>query len=407
MHIIVAIASVLCGIFTVYYAFTCLGGLLFRKRRETPVHPPRRRVAAVIAARNEAGVIGRLVESLLAMDYPRELYDIYVIPNNCTDDTEARARAAGAEILHVDGPIHAKGDVLRGAFAQLTATGKYDAYCVFDADNLVDPGFFQAVNDALEDGLHVAQGFRDSKNPYDSWVSGSMSVFYWFMSRFYNESRARLNVSCSLNGTGFMVSDALIRTIGWNTRTLTEDLEFTALCALHGYRVGWMPRARVYDEQTRGFWDSCVQRRRWTAGSMQCLRRYTLSLFRRHSIASLDMGLLFLGNLLCVIGLIPAIGTIIDLAPIVTSLPPWLPLATAALLGVGILYYLACCAAAALLYRAEGRLNRRAIPGIFGFPLFMVSWMPVNLVAVFTPPPRWKEIRHTRAIDRPDVGENK
>lgn len=399
MPIIVSVCGVICTLFTLYYAVTCLGGVLFRKRRALPESPARARIAAVIPARNEAAVIGRLVESLLRQDYPRQLFDVYVVPNGCSDDTEAVARAAGAEILHVSGPIHTKGDVLRGAFGQLTATGRYDAYCVFDADNLAAPGFFKAVNDALAAGYSVAQGFRDSKNPYDGWVAGSMSVFYWFMSLLYNESRWRLGMSCHLNGTGFMVSDAAVRDIGWDTHTLTEDLEFTALCALHGYRVGWMPGARVNDEQTRGFWVSCVQRRRWTAGSLQCMRRYVPRLLKKHSVASLDMATLFTGNLMCVIGIVPAVGTALGLLPFFIS-HPWRILALVLLAGV---YYLVCCGGAALMYRAEGKLNRRALPGIFGFPIFIVSWMPINLVACFTPPPRWKEIRHVRSVDAPDV----
>ena len=301
----------------------------------------------------------------------------------------------------MDGEIRAKGDVLRGAFSQLSATGKYDAYCVFDADNLVDPGFFRSVNDALLAGCRVAQGYRDSKNPYDSWISGSMSAFYWFMSRFYNESRARLGMSCHLNGTGFMVSDELIREIGWDTHTLTEDLEFTALCAMNGCKVGWMPDARIYDEQTRGFWVSCIQRRRWTAGSLQCMWRYVPRLLKVHSIASLDMAILFMGNLMCLIGIVPAVGTVLGLLPFFLS-HPWRILALVLLAGV---YYLACCALAALMYRAEGRLNRRSLPGIFGFPIFLMSWMPINVVACLSPPPRWKEIRHTRNMDAPDLGE--
>ena len=212
-------------------------------------------------------------------------------------------------------------------------------------------------------------------------------------------------MACSLNGTGFMVSDELIRKIGWNTRSLTEDLEFTALCALNGYKVGWMPRARAFDEQTRFFRDSCVQRRRWTAGSLQCMRRYTGSLIRKHTAASLDMAALFLGNLLCIVGLIPAIVPIADLWPVLAKRPPWLPLAVVGLLGTGALYYLACCLAAALLYRAEGRLTRRSLPGIFGFPLFLVSWMPINLYACVTPPPKWRMIGHTRKISIKDVRE--
>ena len=398
MPIVVSVCGVICTLFTIYYIVTCMGGVLFRKPRPTPKQAPRKLIAAVIPARNEGAVIGRLVESLLAQDYPRELFDVYVIPNNCTDDTELAARRAGALILTVQGPIRSKGDVLRGAFAQLAAMGRYDAYCVFDADNLADPGFFRAVNDALLAGYDVAQGFRDSKNPYDNWISGSMSAFYWFMSRFYNESRARLGISCHLNGTGFMVSDAVIRAIGWDTHTLTEDLEFTGLCALNGYKIGWMPDGRIYDEQTCSFWTSCVQRRRWTAGSLQCMRRYVPRLLRKHSIASLDMAVLFAGNLMCIIGIVPAVGTALGLLPFFIS-HPWRILALVVLAGA---YYLACCALGALLYHAQGRLNKRSIPGVFGFPLFLMSWFPINIVACLTPAPRWKEIRHTRSMDAPE-----
>ena len=399
MTIVVSICSVICTLITAYYAVTSLAGVLFCKRCQRPKQPPQKRIAAIIPARNEAVVIGKLVESLLKQDYPRELFDIYVAPNNCTDDTEAVALAAGAKIIHVEDPITTKGDVLRQSFGQLTATGLYDAYCVFDADNLADRGFFQAVNDALAAGYPVAQGFRDSKNPYDNWVSGSMSAFYWFMSLFYNESRWRLNMSCHLNGTGFMVSDAMVREIGWDTHTLTEDLEFTALCALHGYRVGWMPRAKVYDEQTRSFWASCVQRRRWTSGSLQCMRRYVPRLLKVHSLACMDMAMLFTGNLMCVIGIVPAVGTALGLLPFFIS-HPWRILALVLLAGV---YYLICCGGAALMYHAEGKLNRKSLPGVFGFPIFLFTWIPINLVACFTPPPRWKEIRHVRNVDAPDV----
>ena len=397
MTIFVTICSVICTLYTIYFLFTSFGGLL-RKRRPTPRCEAKYRLAAVIPARNEAAVIGKLVESLLAQDYPRELFDIYVVPNNCDDDTGAVAEAAGAKLLNVEGPIHTKGEVLRQVFAQLSATGKYDAYCVFDADNLVDKGFLQAVNNALAAGWQVGQGYRDTKNPFDSWVAAGLTVWYWFLSRFYNESRSRLGMSCQMNGTGTMVSDAVIRKIGWNTQTLVEDQEFTALCALNDIKVGWMPDARIYDEQTNDFWTSCVQRRRWTAGSMQCMRRYTLKLLKKHTMACIDMAMMFTGNMLCILSLIPATGTVLGLMPFFIS-HPWRILALVLVLGV---YYLACCGAAAALYHIEGKLNMRGFEGVMCFPLFMLTWMPVNIVACVTPPPKWREIRHTRGIDRPD-----
>ena len=104
MTIFVTICSVICTLFTLYYLFTSFGGLLLRRHRPIPHAEAKHRLAAVIPARNEAAVIGKLIDSLMAQDYPRELFDIYVVANNCEDDTEAVAVAAGAKPLRVEGP---------------------------------------------------------------------------------------------------------------------------------------------------------------------------------------------------------------------------------------------------------------------------------------------------------------
>lgn len=399
LRVLLLLCAALCTLVSVYFGFTCVAGL-FLRRGKNPEAEPSRRIAAVIAARNEAGVIGPLVKSLLKQDYPRELYDIYVVPNNCTDDTEAVAAAAGAKILRVTGEIRSKGDVLKQAFAQLTAMGEYDAYCVFDADNLVDPGFFRAVNDARAAGYHVAQGYRDSKNPYDSWMSGSMTVFYWFMSGMYNESRARLGLSCALNGTGFMVSDEAVRTVGWNTQTLTEDLEFTGLAAIHGYKIGWMPNAVAYDEQTSGLWASCVQRRRWTAGSVQCMKRYVGPLLKKRTPSSVDVAILFLGNMMALVGLAPACWGAWDVLRRMLAEPGHVAQILLPLLGALAFSWVGCSLMALVMFALHGKLNRRCVPAILLFPVFLFTWAPINLYAVLTPPPKWKVIAHTRAIER-------
>jgi cellulose synthase/poly-beta-1,6-N-acetylglucosamine synthase-like glycosyltransferase len=162
-----------------------------------------------------------------------------------------------------------------------------------------------------------------------------------------------------------------------------------------------MPRARIYDEQTSRFWDSCVQRRRWTAGSLQCMRRYVPALIKKHTAASLDMAVLFMGNLMCLIGIVPAVGTALGLLPFFID-HPWRVLALVLVFAV---YYLAFCACGAYVYKKAGRLNRRAIPGILLLPVFMASWMPCSIWACLTPPPKWKEIRHDRGIGEPDIEE--
>lgn len=393
------LALILCNLlgilFGLYFAYTCAAGLLRKRKGESKTYPPTRRIAAVIAARNEEGVIGALVESLMKQQYPRELFDVYVVPNNCTDRTEQAARAAGAKIIRCTTPVSSKGDALRCAFEQLTVMEpRYDAYCIFDADNLVDPMFFQAVNDSRAEGSLIAQGYRDSKNPYANCISGCMSVFYWFMSRFYNASRNALGMSCALNGTGFMVSDQLIREMGWNTVTLTEDLEFSALCALKGVKIGWMPRGRIYDEQPVTLRDSFAQRRRWSSGSLQCFQRYASPLYAKRTLHSTDMAVLFSGMLLNPIGAISFLLTLyltvrrVMLAP--ETLAPTLLTAAGLLLVCWLVMGVAC----ALMFRIEGKLNARCLPAIVMFGPFMLTWMLINILCFFTRPPKWVAIQH-------------
>ena len=60
----------------------------------------------------------------------------------------------------------------------------------------------------------AAQGYRDSKNPYDSAISGCYSIYYWMMDRFHNQGKAGLGLSAMINGTGFMVAASTLKKLG-------------------------------------------------------------------------------------------------------------------------------------------------------------------------------------------------
>ena len=177
MNIWIAVLSAITLAYGAYYVIIGILGSL-RKRRVIPSARPRKKLAVLIAARNEEGVIGECVASLKAQRYPDRLYDIYVFPNNCTDDTAGAAERAGARVICPDVPIHSKGDVLFFAFERLlSAPEHYDGYLIFDADNIVDEQFLKRANDALLSGVHAAQGYRDSKNPHANWISGVHRFF--------------------------------------------------------------------------------------------------------------------------------------------------------------------------------------------------------------------------------------
>ena len=365
-------------------------------------HPARTKFAILVAARNEELVIGPLINSLLTQDYPADLYDIWVIPNNCADNTARAAASFGARVLECTVPVKSKGEVLRFAYNRLRGR-RYDAWLVFDADNVVDRRFLAEMNNARLAGVQAAQGYRDSKNPYDTAVSGCSSIYYWMMDRFHNGGKAGLGVSAMIGGTGFMVTQALLdRLGGWRTETISEDLEITAQTILAGERVAYVPKAVTYDEQPLTWEQSFTQRRRWTSGTLQvaqrCLpalnefqaRQPRLTLFDFETTLLLPAyQLAALAGLLC---------TALAAALRGQTLLQALVLGLAGAAGNIAWAAFSATAAAAVVITMEGKWDRRLWKGLCTYWLFLLTWLPITAVSFWKKTTVWEEIRHTRTM---------
>lgn len=382
-----------------YFLLIALQG--FRSPKAYAPAPPKTRFAVLVAARNEEAVIGNLVDSLLAQDYPRELYDVIVIPNNCTDGTARVAEAHGALVLPCTMPVKSKGEVLTYTVKTLLEGDKsYDNLLVFDADNLVHPGFLQAMNNAVAAGVRVAQGYRDSKNPHDTLMSGSYSIYYWMVNRFYSQARSRLGLNAIVNGSGFMVELGLLQEWGgWQTYTMTEDIEFTAQCALRGQRVGWVPQAITFDEQPLTFAQSWRQRKRWSTGVLQCLGRYAGPLSRgalAGQMSCADAFLFFLAPVVQLVWLLSLVlGVVLHLMGAEVGLFPETGVfyrlffsATTSFLGASITSLLAI--------KASGKELRPMLGAMCYYWVFIISWVPINLLCLVRRTTQWEPIAHTR-----------
>ena len=237
------------------------------KFKEKPMLTDKKhRFIIALPANNEEGVIGNLIKSLQMQDYDKSLYDIYVIADNCTDGTANVARENGAIVYErFDENKKTKGYALNW-FLDIMKDKKdyYDALLVFDADNVVDKNFLNVMNKKLCQGEVLVQGYRDIKNPTATWVSGGYAIFYWTMNRLYHLARYNMGLSPLINGTAFMVKWDILIDEGWNTKTLTEDIEFALINISKGVKLGWAKDAIVYDEQPLTFKQSWKQRERWS-----------------------------------------------------------------------------------------------------------------------------------------------
>lgn len=394
--------------FCLYYICLALTGLF--KHKPLPEAKKQHRFAAIIAARNEAAVVPELIESLRAQRYPQELLDIFVVADNCDDDTAEVARKAGAIVYERSNKNEiGKSYVLKFAFEHIFAERDiYDAFCVLDADNIVDPEFVAAMNRAYEAGYYIAQGYRDIKNPEDTWVSGGHSVFFWMQNRFYNAARSFLGLSATINGTGFMVRSALIKKVGFDMETLTEDLELTMKSVLAGYRVGWVQEAVIYDEQPLTISVSVSQRVRWTTGALQVCRKFAGSFARKilskPSWTDVDI-LIFLCSVpVLIIGIFSTLLYFIMAAFRLVD-PVGFLINTGALLGVAVIGFWAVAFFAIL---TENKDPRRMMKAIWTSPIFNASWVLIYLICILHPKShRWTPIVHNRKISLSEIEASK
>ena len=386
-------------IFWLYQILVSICSLIKLKDKPMLVNK-KHKFMAIIPAHNEETVVTNLIESLKKQDYPKDLLDIYVIADNCTDNTAKLSREAGAIVYEIfDENKKTKGYAMQWFLnKKVEENADYDAFCVFDADNIVMPDFIENMNKKLCQGEEIVQGYRDIKNPTDSWISAGYAIFYWTMNRFYHLARYNLGLSPLINGTGFMVKFDIIRQEGWYTKTLTEDIEFSLKSIAKGRKLGWAVDAKVYDEQPIGFHQSWSQRSRWTVGHLQCMKYYTKDLangvIEKKSLMNFDGFLYIMG--------IPMM------------------LLTFLLLGVNFVMYLANgmtfgdlmgnygrylfatflmpIATAVLIMALDKRPIKPMIKGLIMYPIFMGSWILINLKCIVKPDTKWEKINHVRSV---------
>ncbi len=414
MQYLYFIQQALIWIITIYWIYQLVVSIcsLITLKEKPLLENKEHKFLAIIPAHNEEAVVGNLIESLKNQTYPKDKYDICVIADNCTDKTKEVAEKLGVKVFerHEEDPAKkTKGEALRLFLNTLLADPNmdYDAFCVFDADNIVDKNFIKAMNKHLCQGEEVVQGYRDIKNPTDSWIASGYAIFYWTMNRFYHLARYNAGLSPLINGTGFMVKFDAIRPTGWNTNTLTEDIEFSLKRIIQGKKLGWATDAVVYDEQPVKFKPSWSQRSRWTIGHIQCLQEYTKPLAKS---AINNKTLMNFDGLLYMLGSIPMF--IITILLLVLNAVSYLfqGMTTADFI-VNILRYVIPTfflpiIVALVIMIIDKKPIKKMWKGLLMYPIFLGSWLVINFKCLFKRDTTWEKIEHVRDVKINDV-ENK
>ena len=391
--------SIFFAIYALYYGVTAIFAFA-KPEAEKLVSNKKHKFAIIIAARNEEQVIGNLIDSLKKQNYDKDKYTINVIVNNSTDNTYNVCKEYGVNAINCEIKVKSKGEVLRYVFKKFKDK-VFDAYVIFDADNVVHPDFLKNMNISLNNGYKVAQGFRDSKNYQDNWISGSYTLFYYLQNFFFNLSRKKLHSSASINGTGFMVRKDFIEELDFNPVTLTEDVELTTVCAINNARVDFVKNAITYDEQPTSFKVSLTQRLRWSKGNLQCWKHYhhklIKSFMKYHNLASIDM---YLNNLAAVIQVLSMVVVLVGfIEKIVTTKVVFTLAGMVGLIGS----YVGTIVVSLFVTIYNKKSVTAMAPSLILFSLFMITWIPINIVSIFKKNIDWKHIGHTKSITIDDI----
>ena len=400
LRTLISVVFALMFSYQIFYYFVSL----FVRKKEKDYEFSYHNYAVLICARNEEAVIADLLQSLNNQSYPADRFHVFVMADNCSDDTAEIARNNGATVyIRYNDRLVGKGYALEELLKNIERDygDVFDGYMVFDADNILKKDYIEQMNISYCQGNRIIAGYINSKNYDSNWISAGYSLFLLKKNRYLNNARYLLGLSCAINGTGFLFDKKL--TGNWNYHTLTEDIELSVDQACRHNRIAYCDKAVLYDEQPVSFRQSFYQRLRWAKGYLQVIRKYTSSLLKgifEGDFSCYDM----LNTILSAYGysMLSILISIIEFAMLVYLGINIIPYVRTILVGLSKAYLVIY--AAGLLTTITEWNNIRAssfhkILYTFTFPLFLATYIPIAFYALFARV-TWVPIKHSLSVNR-------
>jgi cellulose synthase/poly-beta-1,6-N-acetylglucosamine synthase-like glycosyltransferase len=227
-------------------------------------------VVVLIPAYDESRVLRRTLAGVVAELGPND--KVLVVADNCTDDTAALARAAGAEVLErVDPANRGKGFALDAGIAYL-AFDPPDVVVVLDADCDVVPGSIRRLADAAARHGRPAQAEDLLTVPERATPLARVSALAFLVRNHVRPMGLRhLGLPCHLMGTGMAFPWDVVAAAPSAGSHLAEDIEMGIELASMGFPPVYCPGARITSATPKKASAAQGQRRRWEHGHLETL----------------------------------------------------------------------------------------------------------------------------------------
>ncbi len=247
----------------------------------------------LIPARYEKDVIENLLISIKNQSVRVNMQDVYVIIESKLDETYNICKKYNANVIirkHVE--KQRKGYALDEAIKEILKLKKnYDAYFIFDADNVLDKNYLKNMIPIYDLGYDMATGYRNCKNGNKSVVAASSALTFSLINTVFNNSKNKKGRNITFSGTGFYIRKKLIdKWNGYPFHSLTEDYELSSYATVNNYTTYYNTKSVFYDEQPIKYKDTVNQRVRWIRGYFDVRKEYSKKILKSISKNNLNNG---------------------------------------------------------------------------------------------------------------------
>lgn len=421
MQTLTLINQIVIGIVSVAFTFQIIYlFLFFLKPEKYPAAKRKHKFAVIICAHDEGSVIGATVRNLALQKYDKENYKVFVVADNCSDDTAEVARNAGATVFErneADPKKRGAAYALRFGIAKiLEEYPEVEAFIRFDADNFPLPDYIDKMNDAFDSGITLARGYNHATNITQNIVSGVSGLWYIRDCRFNCHARSALRIGEMLVGGGMMFAASIMREQGgWKEMTFSEDAEFTCNQLFKKRKAHYVSDAVVYEDQPSTVGQLFKRNMRMGRGllrlffthGLRCLWDFLITL--RYSFLDMFLTLLFIpiAGLCCF--WFPTYYAILFsqcLAPLTHAQFVWEVMNVVYILAFAFIvpFILQAFLVYGLDKKKIGVPLKKLLPAILFFPLFMVVYA-LGITAGFLFRAKWKSVGRSKFYDESFVAK--
>lgn len=396
--------------------------LAVKKQKKVPHSDKKTKFAIIVPARNESRVIRKNIESLLKQTYDKNYYDIWIIIESKDDPTYLICKKMGVNcfIRPEIGNRRTKGFAIQDLYNYFKDNDiKYDAFMIFDADNIVSPRYVEIMNDLRQTGVQLGLGYRNYTNSSTNWITCTSAVFFTYMMTFTANMRSRLFRKSTVCGTGYFLDTKVIDEAGgWIFTGMTEDMQVTAYCYYHDVKCRYYPVVDFYDEQCSTLKALHNQSVRWIYGFLgsktKALKEsdadyHTLSKWKRF-LANIEYHVSFIPFVIFMISatLVFVLDFIISAVGAVQAPEYAGTLFGYSMISLAIIYGSSCFIAFVVILVDNKKLKfnfATKIWAVFTFFFFYAELLIAAIDGLIHPKKRgvWKQIEHTGTITNKDI----